>query len=231
MNHHDKNEPRVLKHPLTSRLFHWGLVFGFLPAALTGFVIWLKPGGEDFVNLAMRIHIIGAVILTVSSIIYSIVAVDRVVAFIRQISSWNMNDFHWMKVGGGYAHKMLLNKEIEVPPMDKLNSGQKSMGILMFHGGIFLMVSGWILYAFIPVAPKEIVYWTALGHQWIGLFLGLCVFAHIFLGVYNWVEFKAMFGDGTVPLSAARHHNSLWVETKVEPVKKEETNASKPLTV
>ena len=43
MSHQGESESRVLKHRLSSRLFHWGLVLGFIPAAITGFIIWLKP--------------------------------------------------------------------------------------------------------------------------------------------------------------------------------------------
>jgi formate dehydrogenase subunit gamma len=103
--------------------------------------------------------------------------------------------------------------------MDKVNSGQKMMGLMMLFGGIFLIITGWILYAFIPVAPKSFIYWADLGHLWIGIILGLSMFAHIGLGIYNWGEFKAMFGDGTQPLSEAEHHNPLWVANKIEPVK------------
>lgn len=221
MSYQNQSEARVLKHGLSSRLFHWGLVLGFLPAAITGFIIWLKPGSEDFVNMAMRIHIIGATILTMVSILYSILATDRIVAFIRNISEWNRNDLKWMMVGGGYVHKIILKKEVLVPPMGKINSGQKLMGICMFHGGIFLLVSGWILYAFIPLAPKVLIYWIAFGHLWIGIFLGLCTLAHIILGIYNWADFKAMFTDGTMSIEQARHHNPSWVEHKIELVRKE----------
>ncbi|MBP2626337.1 MAG: formate-DH-gamm: formate dehydrogenase, gamma subunit [Firmicutes bacterium] len=231
MSYQGEREPRVLKHRLSSRLFHWGLVLGFIPAAITGFIIWLKPGSEEFVNMAMKVHIIGAAILTVAVISYSSVSINRIVAFIRQISEWGYNDFKWMMVGGGYAHKMILKKEISVPPMGKLNSGQKSMGILMFHGGIFLLFSGWILYSFIPLAPKELIYWLDFGHLWIGVFLGLCTLAHIFLGIYNWEDFKAMFGDGTIPLSVAQHHNPLWVERDIESVQKDHKSDSEVIPV
>lgn len=231
MIHQGERESRVLKHGLSSRLFHWGLVLGFIPAAITGFIIWLKPGSEDFINMAMKIHIIGAAILTVSIIFYSIVSMNRIVVFIRSISQWGHNDLKWMAVGGGYAHKIILKKEIPVPPMGKINSGQKTMGILMFHGGIFLLFSGWILYSFIPLAPKEIIYWLAFGHLWIGVFLGLCTLAHIFLGIYNWEDFKAMFGDGTMPLSVAQHHNPLWVEHDIELVNKDHKSDSEVIAI
>ena len=226
-----QQEPRILRHPLASRIFHWSLILGFLPAALSGFVIWWKPEGEDFVNLAMRIHIIGATIFTVASILFTILATDRVVAFIRHISEWTMHDVRWLMVGGGYMHKIVFKKEIPVPPMDKMNSGQKSMGALMLHGGIFLMVSGWLLYAFLPITPREIAYWLGLGHEWIGLLLGVSTLAHIGLGIYNQAEFKSMFGDGTIPLAVAEKHSPLWVERHVEPIISDATPSEQVLQV
>ncbi|MEN6412332.1 MAG: cytochrome b/b6 domain-containing protein [Veillonellales bacterium] len=206
----------ILRHPLSSRLFHWGLVLGFLPTVITGLIIWWKPPMEDVLNLAMRIHIIGAGVFTTAALLFFLFAFDRVALFIRHISEWSRNDIRWMLVGGGYPHKIFLGEEIETPPMGKLNSGQKSMGAFMFHGGIFLLVSGWILYAFVPVVPREIAYLAGVGHEWVGLFMGASVFAHMGLGIYNQAEFKAMFGDGTIPLDVARKHNSLWVAHHVE---------------
>lgn len=219
MSQHDEHGPRVLKHPLISRLFHWGLILGFMPAAITGFFIWLKPFSDDMQNLMMQIHIIGACILTISCIFYTIFALDRIVAFTRRIFTWDERDLAWMKVCGGYPQKMLLGKKIPVAPMGKMNSGQKQMGIMMLFGGILLIVTGWALYAFLPVAPKVAMYWFDMVHLVVGIVLGLSVFAHIFLGIYNWGEFLCMFGDGTQPLHEAEHHNPVWVENEIEPVK------------
>lgn len=105
--------------------------------------------------------------------------------------------------------------------MGKLNSGQKQMGIMMLIGGILLIVTGWGLYAFLPVAPKAAMYWFDIVHLVVGLILGVSVFAHIFLGIYNWGEFLCMFGDGTQPLSEAEHHNPVWVENELELVRKD----------
>lgn len=219
MSHHDEHGPRVLKHPLISRLFHWGLILGFMPAAITGFFIWLKPFGDDLQNLLMQIHIVGAWILTIACAGYIVFAMDRIVGFVRRLTTWNENDMKWMLICGGYPQKMLLGKTIPVPPMGKMNSGQKQMGIMMLLGGIVLIVTGWGLYAFLPVAPKAVMYWFDMFHLVIGIILGLSVFAHIFLGIYNWGEFLCMFGDGTQSLEEAKHHNPVWVENEIEPVK------------
>jgi formate dehydrogenase subunit gamma len=210
--------PRVLKHPLCSRLFHWSLILGFLPAAVTGFIIHLKPGGADLVNLAMKIHIAGAAILTAGCILYAAFCFDRVVAFVRRSFSWDDRDVGWMLVCGGYPQKMFLGKKIPVPPMGKVNSGQKIFGICLFLTGPILILTGWLLYAFIPVAPKAYVSIAWHIHLILGLFMGLFLGAHIFLGIYNWGEFKAMFGDGTQPLAECEDHNPVWVAQEIEPV-------------
>lgn len=213
------NGPRVLKHPLSSRLFHWSLILGFLPAALTGAVLWLKPGNEAFINLAMRIHIAGAAILSAGIVLFVLLCFDRVVGFIRRTFTVNRNDLGWMKVCGGYPQKMFLGKKVAVPPMGKINSGQKIFGACLLFCGSALIVTGWGLYAFIPVVPKAVIYWADQLHLWLGLFMGLFMCVHIFLGVYNWGDFKAMFGDGTLPLAEAKENNPVWVEREVEPVK------------
>jgi formate dehydrogenase subunit gamma len=216
-----ESEPRVLKHELSSRLFHWGLILGFLPAALTGLVIWLKPGGEDFVNFAMKIHLIGACILTVSALLYTIFAMDRIVAFIRHSFTWDRNDIDWfmvMIIRCGYIKKILFRKHVDIPPMGKVNSGQKAFSILLLAGGAFLIFSGWILWAFIPYAPKFIIYWLNIGHLLFALALTMFLCVHIFLGIYFQDEFKAMFTDGTQSLEVAKEHAPVWVEKEVIPV-------------
>ena len=209
---------RILKHPLKTRLFHWTLILGFLPAAITGFFIWLKPFSEDVMSLLMHIHIMGAWILSMGCLFYVVTSLDRIVSFLRVCFRFGKEDIEWFKVMGGYPQKIFLNKEVPVPPQDKINSGQKQFGLAYFFGGIAIILTGWILYAFIPVAPKWLVYWADMLHLTLGILLGLGLGVHIFLGVYNWPDFKAMIGDGTVPLDFAKHHTPLWVENDVEPV-------------
>lgn len=218
-NHGYDDNAVVLKHDFSTRLFHWGLILGFLPAALTGIVIWLKPGGEDFVNLAMRVHIVGAGILTISCVLFFLFRYDRVVAFWRRVFHWTADDVEWMKVSGGYPQKMFLGKTIPVPPMGKMNSGQKMLGILVFFGTIAIIVTGWALYAFLPMIPKQTAALFGSVHLYLGLFLTLAICCgHIVLSIYNWGECVCMFGDGTMKVSEAAHHNELWVKNEIEPV-------------
>lgn len=218
-NHAYSDNDVVLKHTLSTRLFHWGLILGFLPAAFTGILIWLKVGSEDFVNIAMKIHIVGAWILTISCVCFFLFCYKRVVAFWRTAFNWTKDDIEWMKVSGGYPHKIFLGKTIPVPAMGKMNSGQKMLGIMVFFGTIVIIVTGWLLYAFLPMVPKQIAFYADFLHLYLGLFLTLAICCgHIVLSVYNWGECVCMFGDGTMKVNEAMHHNELWCKNEIEPV-------------
>ncbi|MBP2649241.1 MAG: prokaryotic cytochrome b561 [Firmicutes bacterium] len=214
----DSTEKRILKHPLASRIFHWCLIMGFLPAAISGFILWLKVGGDGIRHVALEIHMMGATVFTVSVIGYMILRFTRVLAYVHRIFSWNKNDLGWFKVLGGYPQKILFGKNVEVPPMGKINSGQKILSIVLFFGGPILIITGWILYAYIPVLPKIFIFWVDVVHLILGVLCGLFIIGHIFLGVYNWSDFKVMFGDGVIDFAEANEHTPVWVKNEVEPV-------------
>jgi formate dehydrogenase subunit gamma len=210
----------VLKHTLPVRLFHWCLVLGFLPAGITGIVLFLRPFSLEGMHLAMQIHILGAGLLTLACLCFFIFQPGRVVSFWREIFSWTKNDIDWMKVSGGYPQKILFGKEIPVPPMRKINSGQKLMGIFVFFAGIVVILTGCILYVALPLVPKEIAWYTDKIHLIVGICLLVAVCGgHIPLGIYNWKEFICMFGDGTIKIKDIVKHNPLWIEQDIEKIK------------
>jgi len=71
----------VLKHGLGTRLFHWGLVLGFLPAAFTGIALWLRPFGDAGMHMTMQIHIVGAWILSLACVYFSCSSINALYRF------------------------------------------------------------------------------------------------------------------------------------------------------
>jgi formate dehydrogenase subunit gamma len=210
----------VLKHTLPVRLFHWCLVLGFLPAGITGIVLFFRPFGPEGMHFVMQIHIVGAWLLSLACLGFFVFQPKRVAAFWREIFSWTKRDIDWMKVSGGYPQKIFLGKEISVPLMRKMNSGQKLMGIFVFFGAIIIIVTGLILYVALPLVPKETVWYVDKIHLVVGVcLLGAVCGGHIPLGMYNWQEFICMFGDGTIKVKDSAKHNELWVEEDIEKVK------------
>lgn len=223
------NDDIVLRHTLPVRLFHWSLVLGFLPAGFTGVMLFLRPFLQGYVpglfsaeimHLMMQIHIVGAWILSIGCLLFFIFQPKRIAAFFHEIFDWTKRDIDWMKVSGGYPQKILFGKEIPVPPMGKINSGQKMMGVMVFFGGTIIILSGWVLYLALPLVPKEIAWYADKIHLVVGLGLLACVVGgHIPLGMYNWKEFVCMFTNGKMKVNDCTHHHPLWVENDIEKIK------------
>jgi formate dehydrogenase subunit gamma len=215
-----KGNERILHHKLPTRLFHWCLVLSFLPAGFTGLILFFRPLGDAGMNLAMQVHIVGGMVLFIACALFFLLCPGRVISFWREITTWTDDDYAWMKISGGYIHKFLL-LEYEVPPMNKLNSGQKMMGVMVLVGTILLILTGLVLYIALPLVPKEIAFYADRIHLVVGIFLFMCVVGgHIPLGIYNWPEFCSMFGDGTINAQHAQEHHPLWTKHEIKETKK-----------
>jgi formate dehydrogenase subunit gamma len=205
----------ILKHSTAVRMFHYILALSFVPLALSGLVLCFKPFGEQAMNIWMRIHVVFGVILTVDAVGYLIIGFDKVVLFIKRAFSVNKNDLKWFTVLGGYPHKFLLKKEIDVPPMGKYNAGQKLYGVCAIIGGAVLIWTGWGLWAFPHVLPRGLALWFGNLHLVFGWGLILFFLVHLFLGIYMFDEFKSMFIHGRIPYKKAEKDSPLWVEREL----------------
>jgi formate dehydrogenase subunit gamma len=199
-------------------MFHYLLVLSFLPLAVTGIFLFLKPYGEDTMNLLMRIHISAGVVLTMSVASFFVLALDRVVLFTKRAFTFGMNDVKWFAVLGGYPQKFLLRKKVPVPPMGKYNSGQKLFGACILIGGILLIGTGLALWAFPHIIPTGLAKTFGDIHLIAGLFLSLFLLVHIFLGIYMFHDFKAMFLHGKIPYEEAQEVAPLWVQEDIVPI-------------
>jgi len=210
--HSDKT---ILKHPLSVRIFHYLLIISFLPLAVTGVILYFKPLSESTMNLTMQIHVVAGVILTIDAIAFFLIGFNRVVLFIKRIFYFSMNDLKWFGILGGYPQKILLGKKVAVPPMGKYNSGQKLFGICVLIGGTVLIFSGWILWAFPHLVPRDTVALLGLLHTFFAWVLTLFLLVHLFLGIYMFDDFKSMILHGKIPYDEAREMSPQWVEKEI----------------
>lgn len=211
----------ILKHPLRVRIFHYLLVLSFIPLAATGILLFFKPYGEPSMNLLMRIHVCAGVVLTFNAVSYFIFGMDRVVLFTKRAFSFSMDDVRWFALLGGYPQKFLMNKKVKLPPMGKYNSGQKLFGVCILLGGILLIATGWGLWVIPHILPNGTTKLFGDIHLVAGIFLSLFLIVHIFLGIYMFADFKAMFLHGKIPYDEAREIAPRWVSEEVIPVTRE----------
>lgn len=208
----------ILKHPLGVRMFHYLLVLSFLPLAVTGLILYFKPLSEASLNLTAQIHAAAGVVLTIDAVGFLLIGYDRVVLFIKRVFRVSADDFKWFVVLGGYPQKILLKKKIAVPPMGKYNSGQKLFGVCVLIGGTVLIFSGWILWAFPHLVPRQTVALLGLLHTFFAWVITLFLLVHLFLGIYMFDDFKAMFLHGKIPYDEAAEMSPLWVKKEIVPL-------------
>jgi len=214
------SENMILKHPLSVRIFHYLLVISFLPLALTGLILYFKPLSEGTMNLTMQIHVAAGLLLTLNAVSFFLIGYKRVVLFIKRVFSISGNDVKWFAVLGGYPQKFLLHKKVPVPPMGKYNSGQKLFGVCVFIGGVILIFTGLALWAFPHNIPRGTVSLLGNLHTIAGWALTLFLCVHLFLGIYMFDDFKAMFLHGKIPYEEAREIAPLWVEKEIIAINK-----------
>lgn len=208
----------ILKHPLRVRIFHYILVLSFIPLAVTGILLLFKPFSEPAMNLMMKIHVCAGVVLTFDAVSYFIFGMDRVVLFARRVFSCSMDDMKWFAVLGGYPQKFLLHRKVNLPAMGKYNSGQKLFGVCILVGGILLIGTGWGLWVIPHILPNATADLFGNIHLVAGIFLSLFLLVHIFLGIYMFPDFKAMFLHGRILYDEAREVAPRWVNEEVVPV-------------
>ncbi|HOO89596.1 MAG TPA: cytochrome b/b6 domain-containing protein [Syntrophales bacterium] len=209
------NNTWILKHPWSVRSFHYLLVLSFIPLAITGVILYFKPFEGSTMNLYMRIHVVTGVILTLDAVAYFIIGFTRVITFIKRIFSFSINDIKWFSILGGYPQKFLLRKKVAVPPMGKYNSGQKLFGICALIGGIILIATGWGLWGFPHILPHAMATLFGTLHLVFGWILILFFLIHIFLGIYMFNDFKAMFLHGKILYEEAHETAPLWVKNEI----------------
>jgi formate dehydrogenase subunit gamma len=212
------SEKMILKHPLSVRIFHYLLIISFLPLAATGLILYFKPLAETGMNLTMQIHVVAGVLLTMAAVAFFLIGFERMVLFVKRVFSISANDVKWFGILGGYPQKFLLHKKVPVPPMGKYNSGQKLFGICVLIGGSILIGTGWVLWAFPHNMPRETVALLGHAHTIAALLLTVFLPVHLFLGVYMFDDFKAMFLHGRIPYEEAKEMAPLWVKNEVIPL-------------
>ena len=220
----------VLRHPLSSRIMHSVNMVCWYVLFLTGALVYFRfVSGAEAAEL-MRVHILAAIVLTVTVISYLVISPDRAYLFMQEILSWDRDTFAWWKNFGGYPYRLLnrlgIYKYFErfwfakpgAPPQSKYNAGQKLLGITVVFGLVVLGLTGWMLFFFRQALGKNGVWLFFNAHVWIAILLTLFVtFVHIPLVIVNWPDFVSMFriGSGTVPVEWAREHNPKWFEREV----------------
>ncbi|MCE5312771.1 MAG: formate dehydrogenase subunit gamma [Nitrospiraceae bacterium] len=195
------NNNMVVMATAAERVFHWMFAISCLLLTLTGFAFLFKNasiagvfgGFESMKSIHNWLGIVFIISLLMSS-----------AKWLKHPLRFDADDIRWMAVAGGY-----LSHKVKVPPMGKLNTGQKISYVGVLLSGILLTASGFVLWFF-----PELKTWFLLSFIAHNLsFLFICIFIpmHIYLGTIGNPGTFQIMTSGRISYKRAKNHYPKWV--------------------
>lgn len=208
-------DKRILKCSVGARIIHWSHTICWFVLLLTGLVMfsgwfdWLKPvfGGTNGANL---IHRIFALVFVAVPLIGLIVKPRSFIGWMKEAASWGKDEIKFMML----FPLDFIGIKVYMPPQGRINAGQKFNSFFFPIIGFFIALSGFVMW-FAESFPLWMVRLAYPVHDlcWILGTMQLCF--HAYLGSLHpgsGESFWAMFGDGKVRASWAKHHHTKWYE-------------------
>jgi formate dehydrogenase subunit gamma len=192
----------IRKEPTFVIVNHWVLAISCILLTISGFgfLYQLELVAKFFggFQLMRDIHNWLGVIFTLSLIV-------TIPTWLKECSTYDKDDIEWIKVAGGY-----LSHKVTIPPMYKLNTGQKFAYLGVLGMGIGIIATGVVIWLF-PVNNTLMV----LSHFIHNLcFVGIAIFipVHVYLGAIANPGTMRIMMSGTVPVWWARKKSPKWVQ-------------------
>jgi formate dehydrogenase subunit gamma len=180
---------------------HWVLAVSCILLAVSGYGFLFKIEGIGYLFggfPAMRIiHNWVGVAFLISLFL-------TLFEYLRESLMFDVDDIRWLKVAGGY-----LSHTVQVPPMGKMNTGQKFyyIGLVVFGFGI--SVSGFLIW----ILPEN-TQWLALSHlihNICFIFFVTMVPVHIYLGTLANPGTLRIMITGRIPYTWAKKRYPKWI--------------------
>ncbi len=182
---------------------HWVLAGSCILLIITGYGFLFKIEGMYALfgsNTTMKlVHNWTGIVFTIS--LFAIM-----VEYASQALDLSMDDWNWIKVGGGYLSK----KAVALPPMGKINTGQKLYYFMVVVAGLGISASGFAIW-FVP-GSQLLTQASHFVHNACFILFVVGVPAHAYLGtIANPGTFRIMV-YGTVPIEFAKKKYPKWMK-------------------
>jgi formate dehydrogenase subunit gamma len=183
-------------------LNHWVLALSCIILAVQGygFLFHIEGIGAfhgGFKSMRMIHNYLG--------IAFSVSLFFTIFFYLKESLTFDADDIGWIKVAGGY-----LSHNAKVPPMGKLNTGQKFYYLALLIFGIAISASGFVFW--LAADNKQWVLLSHLIHNISFVFIMIAIPVHMYLGsLANPGTFRIMI-YGTVPYDWAKKKHLKWVQ-------------------
>lgn len=137
-------------------------------------------------------------------IAFSVSLLSTIFIYLKESLTFDADDIRWIMILGGY-----LSRKVKVPPMGKLNTGQKFFYLAVLVFGIGISVSGFIFW--LDSGDKQLVTYAHLIHNVCFVILMIALPVHMYLGtIANPGTLRIMI-NGTVPFKWAEKKHPKWI--------------------
>ena len=194
----------LLRHPVYTRVLHWGVAIFFIPALLSGLAIYspwlyraLTPlfGGGPMTRLLHPWFSIGFVVFFAFQ-------------FLNWLSpmTWNRDDRRWMKRIKSYVTN---DEEVEPEYVDFFNAGQKLYFWAIVGSAVVFLLSGIPMW-FPAIFGRTVVAISYVLHDLAGLVMLIGFIVHVYEGTAAQPGTFASMTRGTVERRWAWTHHPAW---------------------
>lgn len=182
---------------------HWILAVSCILLIITGyaFLFKLEQVGVVFGGFnGMR------VVHNWTGVIFTVSLFGTLFNYLHEALDLSRDDWNWIKLGGGYLTKA----HVAVPPMGKLNTGQKLYYLAILAAGLGIAASGFAIWFVSGMRTLTIV--SHLVHNLAFILFVVAVPAHIYLGTLANPGLLQIMINGMVPLEVARKRYPKWMK-------------------
>ncbi len=182
-------------------LNHWVLAVSCILLAISGygFLFKIEAIGSAFGGFPTM-----KVIHNWLGVAFSVSLFFTIFLYLKEALTYDADDIGWIKVAGGY-----LSHKVHVPPMGKINTGQKFYYLAILVFGIGISVTGYLIWLF-----PENRQWLVLSHfihNVCFIVIILAVPVHIYLSTLANPGTLRIMISGTIPYDWAKKKYPKWI--------------------
>jgi len=137
-------------------------------------------------------------------IAFSVSLFFSIFLYLKEALTFDADDIGWIMVLGGY-----LSHKVSVPPMGKINTGQKFFYLAVLIFGIGISASGYVIWL-LP-GNKQYILLSHIVHNISFVILMIAIPVHIYLGTLANPGTLRIMLSGTVPYQWAKKKHPKWV--------------------
>jgi len=138
-------------------------------------------------------------------IAFSVSLFFSIFLYLKEALTFDADDIGWIMVLGGY-----LSHKVSVPPMGKINTGQKFFYLAVLIFGIGISASGYVIWL-LP-GNKQYILLSHIVHNISFVILMIAIPVHIYLGTLANPGTLRIMLSGTVPYQWAKKKHPKWVD-------------------